>query len=196
MEFDLQRFAEGGEGGENQTQTPPATENNETQGDEQKQEQKPEIDIDAKIAEAVAKAQKTFEETLKKQEAERKKKEEQLSKLSDDERQKAELENTRKELETRQAEFEREKLKYEMTKVLAERNLPVEFTDFLIAEDNEKTLERIKTFEKKYKKAIEDAVNEKLKGKTPPAGGGQSADVGKSIKNGFMQAIYDNQVKR
>ena len=52
-----------------------------------------------------------------------------------------------------------------MTKVLAERNLPVEFTDFLIAEDNEKTLERIKTFEKKYKKAIEDAVNEKLKGK-------------------------------
>ena len=88
------------------------------------------------------------------------------------------------------------KLKYEMTKVLAERNLPVEFTDFLIAEDNEKTLERIKTFEKKYKKAIEDAVNEKLKGKTPPAGGGQSADVGKSIKNGFMQAIYDNQIKR
>ena len=195
MEFNLQRFAEGGEGGENQSQTPPATENNETQGDEQKQEQKPEVDIDAKIAEAVAKAQKTFEETLKKREAAAKK-EAELSQLSDDERQKAELENTRKELETRQAEFEREKLKYEMTKVLAERNLPVEFTDFLIAEDNEKTLERIKTFEKKYKKAIEDAVNEKLKGKTPPAGGGQSADVSKSIKNGFMQAIYDNQVKR
>ena len=55
MAFNLQRFAEGGEGGENQPQTPPATENNETQGEEQKHEQKPEVDIDAKIAEAVAK---------------------------------------------------------------------------------------------------------------------------------------------
>ena len=54
MKFRLQRFADGGDSGENQTQTPPAEENNETQDSkEQKQENKPEVDLDTKIAEAV-----------------------------------------------------------------------------------------------------------------------------------------------
>ena len=114
--------------------------------------------------------------------------------MSDDERQKAELENMRQELESQKAAFEREKLENEMKNVLAKRNLPIEFTNFLIAENNEKTLERITTFEKKFKKAVEDAVTEKLKGKAPQVGG-TSIDASKSVKNGFMQAIFDSQIK-
>ena len=195
MDFNIQMFAEGGEGEQQTSQSTDTADNSENS--EQKQSGKSaEVDIDTKIAEAVAKAQKTFEETLKKQEAERKKKEEQLSKLSDDERQKAELENTRKELESQKIEFEREKLKYEMTKVMAERNLPVEFTEYLIAEDNESTLKRITTFEKRFKAAVEAEVNERLKGKPPTAGSKSSASSNAPVKDGFMKIITDNQVKR
>ena len=199
--FDIQRFAEGGEGaGEIQQQTQPSVENNETQDSvEQKQDTKPEIDIDAKINDALTKAQKSFEEMLKKREAAAKKEAERLSKLSDEERQKAEIENGRKELELREKELQRKELMLEMTKVLAERKIPIQFMDYLIADDSESTLERITTFEKQYKLAIETAVNDKLKGKTPPAATGNknsSSSTAPRVKDGFMKIIAENQVKR
>ena len=200
--FDIQRFADGGEGGEGQQeqQTTPITDGNDNaDSGDQKQDTKPEIDIDAKISEALAKAQKNFEETLKKREAAAKKEAERLSKLSDEERQKAEIENGRKELEIKEKELQRKELMLEMTKVLAERKIPVQFMEYLIADDSESTLERITTFEKQYKAAIEAAVNEKLKGKAPTAGAGGKGSSGGGtprVKDGFMKIIADNQVKR
>lgn len=200
--FDIQKFAEGGgEGGEVQQelQVTPVAENDNADVIESKPDIKPEIDIDAKIAEAVAKAQKGFEETLKKRKAAAKKEAERLSKLSDEERQKAEIENGRKELEIKEKELQRKELMLEMTKVLAERKIPVQFMEYLIADDGESTLERITTFEKQYKSAIETAVNEKLKGKAPTAGAGSkkvSIDNTPRIDDGFMKIIAANQVKR
>lgn len=203
MKFNLQRFADGGgEGGgdgQQEQQNPATAENNDNpDGGEKKSENKPsDIDIDAKIAEALSKAQKNFEDTLKKREAAAKK-EAELSKLSDAERQKAEIENGRKELELKEKELQRKELMLEMTKVLAERNLPVEFTEYLIAENSESTLERIKTFEKKYKAAIEAAVNERLKGKAPQSGNKNPSTGGNNSrgKDDFLKVILDNQVKR
>lgn len=204
FKFDIQSFADGGEGNtESQTETSEInlkeSDGNATDKGEQKSESKSaEIDIDLKIAEAIAKAQKSFEESLKKREAAAKKEAERLSKLSDEERQKAEIETSRKELEAKEKELQRKELMIEMTKVLAERKIPVTFMEYLIADDNESTLERIKTFEKEYKAAIEAAVNEKLKGKTPPSGAGNNNDSGNTprVRNGFMKIIADNQVKR
>lgn len=203
MKFNLQMFADGGgEGGgdgQQEQQNPATAENNDNpDGGEKKSENKPsDIDIDAKIAEALSKAQKNFEDTLKKREAAAKK-EAELSKLSDAERQKAEIENGRKELELKEKELQRKELMLEMTKVLAERNLPVEFTEYLIAENSESTLERIKTFEKKYKAAIEAAVNERLKGKAPQSGNKNPSTGGNNSrgKDDFLKVILDNQVKR
>ena len=201
--FNLQRFADGGgEGGgdgQQEQQNPATAENNDNpDGGEKKSENKPsDVDIDAKIAEALSKAQKNFEDTLKKREAAAKK-EAELSKLSDAERQKAEIENGRKELELKEKELQRKELMLEMTKVLAERNLPVEFTEYLIAEDNESTLKRITTFEKKFKAAIESAVNERLKGKAPQSGNKNPSTGGNNSrgKDDFLKVILDNQVKR
>lgn len=84
-----------------------------------------------------------------------------------------------------------------MVKVLSDRKIPVEFMDYLIADDNESTMDRIKTFDKQFKKAVEAAVNEKLKGKAPKAGGtGVGGNGGGSAKNSFFEAIYKNQAKR
>lgn len=188
MTFDLQRFADApadNAPSDNAPQENPPSENQPPEN--------PAEDVQTEINAAIAKLKAELEAERKKREAEAKREAERLSKLSDDERQKAELENTRRELEAQRAEFEREKVKYEAAKVLGQRGLPVEFTDYLIAEDNAATLERIKTFEKHYRKAIEDAVNERLKGKAP-ATGGKNLDTGKS-SNSFMQAIYDNQIR-
>ena len=146
------------------------------------EEEKPEENIDLKIETAIKKAREQWD-------AENKKREE-LSKLSEDERAKAELEKTRSELEKQRLEFEREKLKYEAAKVLSQRNLPVEFVDYLIAEDNAATLERIKVFEKKFNKSVEEAVNAKLKGTAPSVSGKKTEDSGS-----FLKSILDNQIR-
>lgn len=147
--------------------------------------------IDAAVTAQLAKVQAKWEQEFKKREEQAKKEAQRLSKLSDDERQKAELEAARVELENQKMAFAAEKIKYEATKVLAQRNLPVEFVEYLVDVDNESTLARITTFEKNYKKAIENGVNEKLKGKAP-------SSSGKTIETpsnaSFMKAIYDSQI--
>lgn len=147
-------------------------------------------EVQAKIDMAITKAQAKWEAEVKKREEQA----ERLSKLSEDERQKAELENTRNELEKQKADFEREKLKYEAAKVLSQRNLPVDFVDYLIGDTNEATLGNIKIFEKQFNKAVEDVVTTRLKGKAPQTGGGKSIDSDGG-KESFLKAIMNAQIK-
>lgn len=201
--FYLQRFADGAgadagaSGTEAGASEDKATDAKPDAASESKAEDKPvEEDIDTRIAKAVKAANEKFvKDYTKKQEA-AKKEQERLSKLSDDERKAAEYEANKKQLEEREKELQRKELKLEMVKVLSDRKLPVEFMDFLVADDNDSTLERIKSFEKQYKKAIENAVNERLKGKAPKAGAEGSPSGGKPSRSAFFKAIYDNQVKR
>ena len=204
FDFDLQLFAGGDGGSEGNTG---GTEGNpagatDAGGSENKPtdelaQDKPE-DTQAKIDAAVAAAKAKWEKDYQKKAAAAQKEKERLSKLSEDERKAAELENSRKELESKEAELKKKELKLEMVKVLADRKIPVQFMDYLIAEDNESTLSRITAFEKEFKKAVEAGVNEKLKGKAPAAGasGAMGASGGAGVTNGFFDAIYKNQVKR
>ena len=191
MEFKLQRFADEGaievqsDNNTGENVSADVVEDNSVDDVQAK--------IDAAVSAQLAKIQSKWEQDFKKREELAKKEAERLSKLSDDERAKAELENTRKELEKQKADFERQKLSYETAKVLSQRNLPVEFVDYLIGDDNESTLDNIKTFEKKFNKAVEDAVTAKLKGKAP-------ASSGKSVDNAggtdaFMKAIQASQIQ-
>lgn len=200
--FDLQRFAEG-EGAEVQQQATPVTETAEVSESDKKSEPASEIDLEAKFSDMLAKAQQSWEAEWKKREAtikkeiDRQKKEaERLSRLSEEERQKAEIESARHELEIKEKELQRKELLLEMTKVLDERKIPVKFMEYLIADDNESTLKRITDFEREYKNAIETAVNERLKGKTPPAGGKNQIGGNVRVKDGFIKTILDNQAKR
>ena len=196
FDFDLQRFADGdtgagdaGAAGENSV---------EVDGDKPKgtPPQDKFEDVQAKIDAALTAAKAKWEKDYQKKAAAEKKEAERLSKLSEDERKAAELENSRKELEAKEAELKKKELRLEMVKVLADRKIPVQFMDYLIAEDSESTLSRITTFEKEFKKAVEDGVNEKLKGKAPAAGGTRTGENGAGVTNGFFDAIYKNQVKR
>ena len=200
FDFDLQRFADGdaaagyaGATGDSSAGADGAAGDNKPKADPP--QDKPD-DVQTKIDAALAAAKAKWEKEYQKKAAAEKKEAERLSKLSEDERKAAEIENSRKELEAKEAELKKKELKLEMVKVLAERSIPVQFMDYLIAEDSESTLSRITTFEKEFKKAVEDGVNEKLKGKAPAAGGTRTNTDGAGVNNGFFDAIYKNQVKR
>ena len=64
-------------------------------------------------------------------------------------------------------QFEYEQRVNSTSKVLASNNLPIEFADFLIAENDEATTQRVDLFKNAFNEALEKAVNERLKGRTP-----------------------------
>lgn len=186
--FNLQRFAEG-EGAEGGGQ------NTDPQGGAQgKPDEAAEKAKQEEIARAVAAAKAEWEKEAAKKAKAEKKEQERLAKLSEDERKAAELDASKKELEEKAAELMRKELKLDAVKILAEKKLPVALVDALIGADSAATLENINNFEKGFQKAVEAAVNEKLKGKAPNAGGGAGGEG--LVKNGFFAAIEKNQVKR
>ena len=80
------------------------------------------------------------------------------------------LAEERKEFEAMRKQFEYEKRVNSTSKVLASNNLPVEFADFLIAESDEATTQRVDLFKNAFNEALEKALTERLKGNVPKVG--------------------------
>ncbi|WP_052169148.1 DUF4355 domain-containing protein [Paraclostridium dentum] len=116
-------------------------------------------EVDKMIAKRIRREKEKAE--AEKEEAEK------LAKMSEKERQQALFDKQVKEFEETKKAFENEKLLNETTKQLAAKNLPVEFADMLKGTDAESTFENIKVFEDKFNKALESAINERLKRNVP-----------------------------
>ena len=112
-------------------------------------------ELDKILNKKFAQWQKKTEEA--KQEAERKAKLTEAEKLAEE----------RKEFEAMRKQFEYEKRVNSTSKTLASNNLPVEFADFLIAEDDEATTQRVDLFKNAFNEAVEKAITQRLKGNTP-----------------------------
>lgn len=117
---------------------------------------------DRRVTSALKKQQKQFESKIA--EAEK------LRGMDEAQRQQYEFEQKVKELEEREKEFNLAQNKLEASKVLANRGLPVEFVDYIVAEDADTMLENINVFEKAFKAAVADAVNKKIASPTPKSG--------------------------
>ena len=74
------------------------------------------------------------------------------------------------ELEKREREFNLAQNKLEASKVLANRGLPIEFVDYIVADDADTMLENINVFDKAFKAAVADAVSKKIASPTPKNG--------------------------
>ena len=105
---------------------------------------------------------KKFAQWLKKTE-EAKAEAERKAKLTEAEK----LAEERKEFEAMKKQFEYEQRVNSTSKVLASNNLPIEFADFLIAENDEATTQRVDLFKNAFNEALEKALVERLKGNTP-----------------------------
>jgi hypothetical protein len=119
-------------------------------------------ETDRRVSSALKKQQKEFENRMA--EAEK------LKSMDESQRKEYEYEQKLHELETREKEFAIAQNKLEATKVLANRELPIEFVDYIIAEDAETMLENINSFEKAFKAAVADAVAKKIASPAPKSG--------------------------
>ena len=119
--------------------------------------------FDKKYAQWKKKSEKEMQEKAKEvEEAEK------LKRMSEQERQQAEIKKQLDEFNKMKSEMAREKLLNQTAKELSTRNLPIEFSEFVMAEDSEKTMERLNTFNEKFttavQKEVDKQVNARLKG--------------------------------
>lgn len=104
-----------------------------------------------------------------------------LAEMSADERAKAELEAERAAFNNERSLYQRERLTFECTKQLADEKLPVEFAPMLTGKDAGETKANIEKFSKEWAGALEAAVAERLKGKTPKFAEG--------VRDGFIDMV-------
>ena len=170
------------------------TSNPEPSGEGEQEEPKQEV-ILAKQGYSKEEVEKLIQARLEK-EREKAEKErvqaEELAKLSGAERAEKELELKTKEFEAERRKFQLEKTELEVTKQLAEKGLPIGFAPMLIADDAEGSFENISKFEKSWQEALENAVKEKLKGRSPDSGSikqGNESELGKRLAEMNRQSM-------
>ncbi len=200
FKINLQLFAEGGEGegqggqgstgegaGEN---NPPKTF---TQADVDKLIQS---EADKRVTEALKTKEAKWQEEFKGKLEQERKEAERLAKLSADEKRQEELKKKNDEISQKESELRKRELKLDTINVLSEKQLPIEFSDFLMVNDAETTNENIKRFSEAFSKSIENAVNERLKGNPPKGGqGGNKADYSKMSDEEYFKYLESQNKK-
>ena len=116
-------------------------------------------ETDRRVSSALKKQKKDFDTKLA--EAEK------LKNMDEAQRKEYEYTQRLQELENKEREFAIAQNKLEATKVMANRGLPIEFVDYIVAEDAESMLENITIFEKAFKAAVADAVAKKIAAPMP-----------------------------
>lgn len=97
-----------------------------------------------------------------------------LASMSAEERARTEMERKQKAFDEERRQYLCEKMEFEAARELAKNKLPLSFAKLLSAEDMDNTISNINVFKQEFMKAVEDALNERLKGGTPKIGGGVS----------------------
>ncbi len=112
---------------------------------------------------------------------------EKLAKMNADERAKAKFETDKKKFESERAKYEAERLEFEAVKQLSENKLPVSFAKMCVGENAEETKANIEGFKTAWNDALQNAVNDRMRGTTPKAGNGENLNV----SSGFADVIND-----
>ena len=175
LQFNLQFFAEPGEG-DPATQQPPTTEPTSPNEQQEKTytEQEFQSEIDRRVTQALKTSQEKWEKEYQQKLEAEKQEAERLAKLSA-EREKAVLEKQKEEFEKQKREFERERLTNQTLKTLAVEDLPAECCDWIMAgvEKAEDIMTRITDFKKMFSEAVEKRLEERTQTTTPGSGNNQ-----------------------
>lgn len=136
----------------------------------------------------VSSARKKFEQDFKSKLEKEKEEAERLAKLTAEERKQEELKLALQEAEELKSTLRRERLERDAIDILVQENIPTDFVDYLIREDEETTKDAISTFKEQWNKAIDERVKAeidgKLAGETPKKTASVVGDTGiDSIKD-------------
>jgi len=124
---------------------------------------------DRRVSQALNKQRKELEK--KQAEAEK------LREMDDNQRREYEYEKKVAELEQKERDFAIAQNKLEASKVLANRGLPVQFVDYIVADDADTMMANIDTFDKLFKSAVADAVAARIAQPAPKAGSATQAGM-------------------
>jgi hypothetical protein len=135
-------------------------------------QKKIEAESDRKLAKALEKKQKEWEDQLDQRIADAKKDAEQYAKMTQKEREDAEFKKRLEALDKRERELNTKQLRSEVETDLKDEGLPAAFAESLIKlEDNEKIKEAVSSIKKEFDAAVNNAVKEKLRQDPPETGG-------------------------
>lgn len=176
--FNLQYFAEDGDDGNEDKST----------AEDKTLTQDQVNDIIAKrLAKEKAKWEKDYNAKLEAEKAEAAR----LANLDATQRAEEEAKKRIAALEEREAKLKQAEDKLECESVLKERGLSTSFANFLLGADAEVTLANINSFETAFKDAVKAEVETRIKGKTPPAGGGEIKDGAVSKEEFKKLPLYE-----
>lgn len=119
-------------------------------------------EADRRVSSALKKQKKEFESKMA--EAEK------LKAMDENQRRDYDYEQRMKALEAKEREFSLAQNKLEATKIMASRDLPVSFVDYIVADDAETMMNNITDFERAFKTAVGDAVVKKIGSQAPKTG--------------------------
>ena len=134
-------------------------------------------ETDRKTTKALETAKEKWKAEYESQLEQEKSEAEKLAKMTEEEKWKAKLEQEKSEFEKQRQSFLKEKMELETVKQLSNQGLPVTFASYVMADEAEMVQANIKAFKDEWETAIEQAVNERLKGNTP-----KSSVTGTSVK--------------
>lgn len=117
---------------------------------------------------------------------------EKLAKMSESDRQIALFEAEKATFAEERKLYQKEKLELQVVRELSTKSLPTDFSKYLIGEDADTCMANIKEFENKWSQAIANAVDARLRGKTPTSGTGQ---VISTSKDDFNKMTYKEKSK-
>lgn len=128
-------------------------------------------EFDSEVDKRIAKALETAKSKWNEEKQDEINRAEQLAKMSAEERKEAEDKAKAESLEKREKELNMREYRYEAKHQLEENGLPDSFVDMVLSDDPATTKNNITAVRSEFDKAIEVAVTERLKGKTPQVGG-------------------------
>lgn len=196
----LQFFAEGdgtgtgdgngegtGEGGGEGTKTGTDDGTGASSFDDLLKDPKNQSEFDKKIAKALETAKGKWEAEATKKIEDAKTEAEKLAKMNADQKAEYERQKSLEELAKREKDINTRELKAQAYETLAEKGLPKDLANILNYESAETCNQSIEAVEKSFQEAVEKAVNERLRGGTPPKGatGGTDAlraQIAKAVK--------------
>lgn len=142
------------------------------------------VEADRRVSQALAKQQAKFKQQM--DEAEK------LRTMNEEQKAQYQLEQRIKEIEAKEKEFALKENRYEAQKIMAEKNIPLAFADFIVAEDAETMMANISLFEKEFKRAVRAEVDKRIASPAPKANIGVDTAI---TKEQFMKMTIAQQME-
>lgn len=136
-------------------------------------------ETDRRVTQALAKQKAQFEKD--------KAVAEKLKDMDEAQRKEYDLDQRLKAVKEREKEMALKENRMEASNVMLKRGLPLEFVDYLVADDAETMLDNINKFEGAFNAAVQVAVNKKVS--TPSPGSGQSTNTSAAVSKEQFQKM-------